>query len=121
MARTDSTALIALQKNVSAELRATGFEQANSLAGRLTEDVNLLTAAKELPGIRTAFYPLSQTLAQVVKTFGNKDNTPLYIHFCPMAVGNDGATWLATTEEINNPYFGAMMLRCGEIRQQITL
>ena len=119
-ARADSTALTSLEKTVSAELRATGFEQATTLASRLTEDVDLLTAAKELADIRTAFYPLSQTLAQVVETFGSSDSTPLYIQFCPMAFGNTGATWLSTTEEINNPYFGAMMLRCGEVRQQIT-
>jgi hypothetical protein len=36
------------------------------------------------------------------------------------ACGNTGATWLAPSEEINNPYLGLMMLRCGEVRHQLT-
>jgi Cu(I)/Ag(I) efflux system membrane fusion protein len=33
-----------------------------------------------------------------------------------MAFDNQGADWLQWGEQINNPYFGASMLRCGEIR-----
>jgi Cu(I)/Ag(I) efflux system membrane fusion protein len=34
-----------------------------------------------------------------------------------MAFDNQGADWLQRGEQINNPYFGASMLRCGEIRE----
>ena len=32
-----------------------------------------------------------------------------------MAFGNAGATWLQLAETVSNPYFGATMLRCGEV------
>ena len=35
--------------------------------------------------------------------------------FCPMAFDNEGANWIQIGEEINNPYFGKAMLRCGEV------
>ncbi len=38
--------------------------------------------------------------------------------FCPMAFDFKGAYWIQTGKEINNPYFGKKMLRCGEIRRQ---
>ena len=86
----------------------------------LTENIHMLTGADSLDKIRIAFYPLSQTLVRIVETFGGDVETPLYVQYCPMAFGNAGAPWLATSEEINNPYFGAMMLRCGEVQKQIT-
>jgi Cu(I)/Ag(I) efflux system membrane fusion protein len=36
-----------------------------------------------------------------------------------MAFDNAGATWLQDSEEIANPYFGEMMLGCGEIQETI--
>jgi len=119
-ARKDGIALRPLSETVIAELDSTGFDQASAQARQLTEDVLLLTNAVSLEEIRAAFYPLSQTLLRIVETFGSNFETSLYLQFCPMAFGNKGAIWLAPSEEINNPYFGAMMLRCGEVRQQIS-
>ena len=100
-------------------LQETGEDLASTLALGLAEDMRLLTAAETLAEIRTAFYPLSQTLVRMVESFGSNTESSLYIQFCPMAFDNKGATWLAASEEINNPYFGAMMLRCGEVRKQL--
>jgi Cu(I)/Ag(I) efflux system membrane fusion protein len=36
-----------------------------------------------------------------------------------MALGDKGAYWLSEIKEINNPYFGEEMLRCGEITKTI--
>jgi Cu(I)/Ag(I) efflux system membrane fusion protein len=36
-----------------------------------------------------------------------------------MAEDDSGAFWLSETEEIRNPYFGDMMLKCGENREII--
>jgi hypothetical protein len=37
---------------------------------------------------------------------------------CPMAF-EDGADWLQRGAEIENPYFGEKMFRCGEITELI--
>lgn len=119
-ARADRASLNPLADIVIAELKETGLEQANSFVSRLERDIRLLTAAETMEELRTSFSSLSQTLARIVETFGSKEGVPVFVHFCPMAFDNMGATWLASSEEISNPYFGAMMLRCGEVRQQIT-
>ena len=119
-AHADGIALGPLAKKVSDELEQTDLDQANALSGRLKSDIIKLVSAEQLSDVRTVFYPLSETIAKIVKTFGSAGKKPLYIQFCPMAFENKGATWLASSEEINNPYFGEMMLRCGEVRQQIT-
>ncbi len=119
-ARKDGTAVAPLAETVIAGLRATGFDQAETFADQLSRDVEQLRAAENLADIRTAFSSLSETITRIVETFGSGENTPLYIQFCPMAFGNKGATWLAPSEEVNNPYFGTMMLNCGEVRRQIT-
>lgn len=47
-------------------------------------------------------------------------STNLYEQHCPM-YGENGGTWLSTETEINNPYFGDQMLRCGSVEKQIVL
>jgi len=100
-------------------LQETGEDLASTLALGLAENMRLLTATETLAEIRVAFYPLSQTLVRLVENFGSNGESSLYVQFCPMAFDNKGATWLAASEEINNPYFGAMMLRCGEVQKQL--
>lgn len=41
-----------------------------------------------------------------------------YRAYCPMARGGRGAAWLQSQDSVLNPYYGAMMLRCGDIQQQ---
>ncbi len=119
-ARKDGTAIVPLAETVIAGLRESGFDQAETFADQLSGDSERLRAADNLADIRMAFSPLSRTITHIVETFGSGGSTPLYLQFCPMAFGNKGATWLASSEEINNPYFGTMMLNCGEVRRQIT-
>lgn len=38
-------------------------------------------------------------------------------HF-PMAFGGRGGDWLQADKKINNPYYGASMLRCGSITRE---
>lgn len=38
-----------------------------------------------------------------------------YEAYCPMARDGEGASWLQREAELRNPYFGTMMLRCGDI------
>jgi hypothetical protein len=37
-----------------------------------------------------------------------------------MAFDGQGASWLQSTREIENPYYGAAMFRCGEMREPVT-
>ncbi|WP_445427989.1 efflux RND transporter periplasmic adaptor subunit [Alishewanella sp. HL-SH05] len=41
-----------------------------------------------------------------------------YEAYCPMARDGEGASWLQPSEQLRNPYFGAMMLGCGDLVRQ---
>ena len=38
-----------------------------------------------------------------------------------MAFDNRGAYWLQEDETVLNPYFGAAMLRCGEMKEVLSM
>lgn len=67
---------------------------------------------------RSTFTNLSnQLIAQLEKEALLKGS--FYVQFCPMANEGDGGYWLATEEEVNNPYYGDEMLHCGEVKKTI--
>ncbi|QIA08368.1 efflux RND transporter periplasmic adaptor subunit [Draconibacterium halophilum] len=53
-----------------------------------------------------------------MKMFGLNNDTAYY-QYCPMANSDHGAYWFSAEKEIRNPYFGDMMLSCGETRETI--
>ncbi|WP_162419500.1 efflux RND transporter periplasmic adaptor subunit [Cyclobacterium roseum] len=75
-----------------------------------------IAKADGLQPVRKQFMLLSESMLEMTESFGlEKDK--VYRQYCPMAFGDEGAYWLSETEEIRNPYFGADMLRCGEVRE----
>lgn len=65
---------------------------------------------------RKHFETLSDNLIEAVEYFGVVENT-IYRQYCPMAFKDQGAYWLSSEKEIRNPYFGDMMLTCGEVKE----
>jgi len=65
-----------------------------------------------------AFATFNEAFYHCLETFGIQKGT-VYYQFCPMANGNQGATWLSEIEDIRNPYFGDAMLSCGETRETL--
>jgi Cu(I)/Ag(I) efflux system membrane fusion protein len=75
-------------------------------------------AAHEERGIealRVAFQPLSDALVALTTRAGDPLGRDLRVVHCPMAFDDTGADWLQSGDTIANPYFGAEMLRCGEV------
>lgn len=64
---------------------------------------------------RSHFQTLSEQVIEMAERFG-LDIEKVYVQFCPMAFEDTGAQWLSESEEVLNPYFGDMMLRCGEVQ-----
>jgi Cu(I)/Ag(I) efflux system membrane fusion protein len=65
---------------------------------------------------RGRFERMSDAVIALQKTFGHHGSETWHVGYCPMAFDNKGAEWLQRGTTINNPYFGASMLRCGEVR-----
>jgi Cu(I)/Ag(I) efflux system membrane fusion protein len=68
---------------------------------------------------RDAFFHLSNSVIELHRRFSHSGTQDYYLTYCPMARENSGAFWLQTVDTIYNSYFGASMLRCGEIRDTI--
>ena len=66
---------------------------------------------------REHFEVLSIDINDLVALIGT-DKT-LYEDFCPMANDGKGAIWFSETKEIENPFFGSKMLKCGKVQSQI--
>tara|TARA_B100000575_G_scaffold249216_1_gene215462 strand:- start:8656 stop:10437 length:1782 start_codon:yes stop_codon:yes gene_type:complete len=83
----------------------------------LSQTVQSLAGSTDIITSRINFVAFSQNYIDFIKEF-NKDEE-LFVQFCPMANEGKGAYWLSQEEQIKNPYYGAMMLRCGEIIERI--
>lgn len=66
---------------------------------------------------RVQFERLSEGIILLQRRFGHFGSDTWNLAYCPMAFKNKGAAWLQRGTEISNPYFGDLMLRCGEIQQ----
>jgi Cu(I)/Ag(I) efflux system membrane fusion protein len=68
-----------------------------------------------IPAAREHFRTISRHITQLAFAYrGEQAAAPLLHFYCPM-VKDGGADWLQTGGELRNPYFGASMLRCGEL------
>ncbi|MGB3467117.1 MAG: efflux RND transporter periplasmic adaptor subunit [Cyclobacteriaceae bacterium] len=73
---------------------------------------------QDIKEMRNAFQPLSNAMIGLAKAFDPIDEA-MYVQHCPMADSNNGADWLSLSDEIKNPYFGASMLTCGEVTEEL--
>jgi hypothetical protein len=90
----------------------------DELSIKLKSDAEAISKSTDIKIQRKHFSTLSQSMYDFVKASGNKQQGR-YKQYCPMAFNNTGAFWLASEKEINNPYFGSMMLRCGVVQESI--
>jgi membrane fusion protein, copper/silver efflux system len=87
--------------------------------GRLGKALTAMEAAGDIEAARQAFEPLSMALLEAIQAFGMASDKPAFRTHCPMAFEWKGADWLQADEDIRNPYFGASMLTCGEVKGQV--
>lgn len=113
-----STALLAALNKVDDRLlkgEAKAFwEEKKSF---LFQHAKLCKEADTIEGKRENFIFLSQPLIKIVEAFGARQQ--LYVDFCPMAKGGEGAYWLSETKEIRNPFMAENMRTCGEVKDVI--
>ncbi|WP_332913392.1 DUF3347 domain-containing protein [Algoriphagus boritolerans] len=75
-----------------------------------------IAGTKDIEEARKHFSMLSFHMLEATETFG-LNKAVVYKDYCPMAFGDQGAYWLSEQKDITNPYFGASMLTCGEVKQ----
>lgn len=84
----------------------------------LTALAGKIATAANIDAQRTLFAELSTDFIKRVKAAGLSSGE-VYVEYCPMALDDQGASWLSSQKEIKNPYFGASMLTCGEVKETI--
>lgn len=77
----------------------------------LSAAIDAMASATTLEQLRAGLDTFTQALSGPIETFGLHDRAAFRVH-CPMAFDNRGAFWLQANEDIRNPYFGQMMLKC---------
>ena len=85
----------------------------------LMKYINEMFASKDIDAARAAFDNLSDSLYGTIQKFGVTGRDPVYRLFCPMAKNNRGAYWLQNTKDVQNPYFGSMMFKCGLVDETV--
>lgn len=83
------------------------------------KSIEAISKAKDIEEQRKHFEPLSDALIESAELFGLTIDM-VYVQFCPMAFDDKGAYWLSESDKILNPYFGDMMLTCGEVTKKIS-
>ncbi len=68
---------------------------------------------------RQQFEFLSDAMINSITAFGSEKK--LFVQFCPMAFDNKGADWISDVSEIQNPYFGDKMMKCGLVTDTLSL
>ena len=69
---------------------------------------------------RPHFETLSNALIAAVQAESGQFSGDIYLMHCPMVYPDRGADWLQPNDNLLNPYFGAMMLTCGEVKSNLT-
>jgi Cu(I)/Ag(I) efflux system membrane fusion protein len=80
----------------------------------LTKQAKAMKGTSDIKKQREAFYLLSESLTSVIKRFKTSGAQAVLQFRCPMAFGDRGAHWLQNKRGVQNPYFGQMMIKCGE-------
>ena len=79
----------------------------------LAKAATAFSTAPDIGAAREAFGPLSDAVIARVKADGSAEHAgALRLAYCPMAK----KSWLQREDQVRNPYYGARMLTCGELK-----
>lgn len=97
-----------------------GHGQWMDISKRLASSATEVSESPDIDAARKGFISLSQAAIDLQDNFGHADTRDYYLTFCPMANDNQGAHWLQTVDTVYNSFYGASMLRCGEIKKPLS-
>ena len=78
----------------------------------------IISTSSNVDKQRQSFSELSDAYYAAIQQF-NVSGLEAYYQFCPMAFNNQGGHWISQTKEIQNPYFGDKMMKCGYTKAEI--
>lgn len=109
-----STSIKSLDKSYFAADQKASFDEVET---SLKSSADAIAGSSDIKAQREQFITLSDAAYAIAKDFGA--GKVVYREFCPMARDNNGAYWVSESKKVKNPYFGAEMLECGEVKEVI--
>ena len=104
----------------AAKLALMAMMESTGHSGALFELIHTMIEADGIESIRRPhFETLSNALIAAAKANPEIFDGELVVMHCPMVYDDHGADWLQADEALRNPYFGAAMLKCGEVRERL--
>ncbi|MDZ7755773.1 DUF3347 domain-containing protein [Rhodohalobacter sp.] len=83
--------------------------------GAMATAVQQAENADDIQSFRLAFKEISEQLLTALENQGYEGD--LFKQYCPMYEG--GSAWISDKEEIENPFYGSQMHKCGETVEKI--
>lgn len=106
-------------KGAKAELKA--MMDIIGHSGKLPELLHIMLQADSLDALRKPhFETLSNAFIEAARANPQSIGHGLLVMHCPMVYDDRGADWIQASRPLHNPYFGAMMLECGEVKETIS-
>jgi Cu(I)/Ag(I) efflux system membrane fusion protein len=113
-------AYLTLSTALAADDEAAARAAVPALAQQLGDGAQALADAEDIAAIRKAFDKVSQDLIAQVRAKGADRVGSVYVVHCPMVDDYEGADWISAKAEVINPYFGAEMLSCGTLTENLS-
>ena len=114
-------AALAADKLQEAKDQAKAMMDITGHEGPLPNMLHTMLAADTLDAMRKPhFDTLSTAMISAVKANSHAYEGDLLVMHCPMVYEDHGADWIQTSEPLQNPYFGAAMLTCGNVKENLT-
>lgn len=118
----DASQVSAIAKTALAKMKAIDVSDLGKMEkSHLSKSVEILgaiSASTDLKNQRAQLVVLNENIVALAMNIKSPTET-LYVQKCPMANSNKGAIWLSISKEIKNPYYGADMLTCGSVIEEI--
>ncbi len=114
LANDDLAAYAALHPDLTAAFAAYLKVEPDAAHSPLAQFKGTLVSGPDLRTVRRAFEPFSTALADVASEEHLHHREGLHVFQCPMTPVLGTGRWLARDDLLRNPFFGEMMLECGE-------
>jgi Cu(I)/Ag(I) efflux system membrane fusion protein len=89
-------------------------------SGPLPDLIHSMLAAEDMEGIRRPhFESLSNAMIAAVRADPSAFTRKLHLMHCSMVYEDRGADWIQADDKLLNPYWGSVMLRCGEVKGKL--
>lgn len=106
-----------IQSSANHQINSSAYQEWMKDLAVLKHSAEYITKETDVEKIRSALSPLSDQLYQTILKF--EVETGGYRQFCPMAFDFKGAFWLSDSDSVLNPYFGDVMLTCGNVEEEL--